>query len=67
MGARDKQRAKPQGGVMAPAAGEPLGDVERTANSRPGVHTGRGEAEPASWCRYARAGRRANSPPGGML
>ena len=40
MGAPDERRAKPQGGVMAPASAEPPGDVERTANSRPGVHMG---------------------------
>ena len=48
MGAPEEQRAKPQGGGVAPATGEPLGDVERTAHSRPGVHMGRGEATPAS-------------------
>ena len=48
MGAPEEQRTKPQGGAVAPAAGEPLGDAERTANSRPGVDMGRGETKPAS-------------------
>ena len=48
MGASDEQRAKPQGSVMAPAAGKPLSAVKRTANSRPGVHMGRGETKRAS-------------------
>ena len=67
VGASDERLTQPQGGAVAPAAGEPADDVERAADIQPGVHVERSETEPAPLCHCTSASGCVALPRGGVL